>query len=122
MRKLKGTQPVVKMPTVCLAHLEEESVKKDEVVDSEDPDGIDGITEEFMVHLARAMKDAPNKEKCYYHCSSLNHFIHNCPLVKSLRMVSHLNCKEGQHQRREPWASQIKVTTSTMPSEGPTKV
>ena len=55
--KLKGTQPAVKMPAVCLAHLEEESAKKDEGVDSEDPDGIKGVMEEFMVHLAKAVKD-----------------------------------------------------------------
>ena len=43
LQKHKGTQPMVKMPAVCLVHLEEESAKKDEVVDSEDPDGIEGV-------------------------------------------------------------------------------
>ena len=57
LRKLKGTQPAVKKPAVHLAHLEEESAEKDEVVDSEDPDSIEGVTEEFMVHLVRAVKD-----------------------------------------------------------------
>ena len=52
--KLKGNQPVPKMPPVHLAHLEEESAKKDEEVESKDPDGINGVTEEFMVHLVRA--------------------------------------------------------------------
>ena len=56
--KLKGTQPAVKAPTVFLAHLEEKSAEKDEAVDSEDPDGIEGVMEKFMVHLARAVKDA----------------------------------------------------------------
>ena len=46
------------MTAICLAHLEEESAKKDEEVDSEDPDSIKGVTEEFMVHLVRTMKDA----------------------------------------------------------------
>ena len=73
--KFKGTQPTVKTPAVCLAHLEEESAKKDEGVDSEDPDGIKGVMEEFMVHLVRAMKDAQEEEKCCYHCSSLDHFM-----------------------------------------------
>ena len=41
-----------------LVHLEEESAKKDEEVESEDPSGIDRVTEEFMVHLVRAVKDA----------------------------------------------------------------
>ena len=51
------------MATVCLANVEEESAEKDEGVDSEDPDGIKGVTEEFMVHLVRAMKDALKEEK-----------------------------------------------------------
>ena len=41
--KLKGTQPAVKIPAVCLAHLEEEIAEKDEGVDSEDPDSIEGV-------------------------------------------------------------------------------
>ena len=46
------------MTTVCLAHLEEESTKRDEEVESKDPDGLDSVTEEFIVHLMRAVKDA----------------------------------------------------------------
>ena len=49
----------------------------------EDSDGIDGVTEEFMVCLAWAMKDTQVEEKCCYHCSSPEHFIHNCPLVRN---------------------------------------
>ena len=82
--KLKGTQPAVKTPTVQLAYLEEESAKRDKEEESEDPNGIDGVMEEFMVHLARAMKDTQMEEKHCYHCSSLEHFICNCPLVKAL--------------------------------------
>ena len=80
--KLKGTQPMVKIPAICLGHLEEESAKRDEAVDSEDPDGIEGVMEEFMMHLVRAVKDAQKEEKCCYHCNSLDNFIHDCPLVK----------------------------------------
>ena len=95
LQKLKGSKPTVKMSTAHLAHLEEKSVEKDEAVDSEDPDGMKGVTEEFMVHLVRAVKDAQKEEKCCYHCSSLDHFICDCPLVKALRTNSHLNHKEG---------------------------
>ena len=70
-----------------LVHLEEESAEKDKEVESEDPDSIDGVTEEFMVYLVRAMKDAQMEEKCCYHCSSLEHFIHDCPLVKALGQI-----------------------------------
>ena len=60
--KLKGTQPA-KVPTVWLVHLEEESTKKEEGAESEDPNGIKGVTEEFIMHLARAVKDAQQEEK-----------------------------------------------------------
>ena len=58
MQKLKGNQPAPKMATMQLAHLEEESTRRDEDVESKDPDGIDGVTEEFMVYLRRVVKDA----------------------------------------------------------------
>ena len=58
MQKLKGNQLTPKMATMCLVHLEEESAKRDEDGGSEDPNSINGVTEEFMVHLVRAVKDA----------------------------------------------------------------
>ena len=87
---MKGTQPV-KTPAVCLDHLEEESTDKEEGTESEDLNGIKGVAEEFIVHLARAVKDAQQEEKHYYHYSSLEHFIHECPLVKASRTDPHLN-------------------------------
>ena len=95
LQKLKGNQPIPKMPTVHLVHLEEESTRKDEEVESKDADGIDGVTEEYMVCLARAMKNSQVKENHCYHCSSPEHFICNCPLVRALRQNMQLNCKEG---------------------------
>ena len=61
LHKLKGNRPVSKMATVHLAHLEEESTKWEEEEEIKDPDGIDGITEEFMVCLAQTMKDAQGR-------------------------------------------------------------
>ena len=84
LRKLKGTQPT-KIPAVKLANLEEEASDDEEGAESEDPDGLDGMTVEFMVRLARAVKDAQQEEKHCLYCSSLNHFIRDCPLVKSAR-------------------------------------
>ena len=52
LRKLKGNQPFNKKPAVCLAELEEEDADKGEDQGSDDPDGIEGVTEEFMVRLA----------------------------------------------------------------------
>ena len=59
------------------------------------PDGIEGVTEEFTVQLARAVKDAQMDERCCYHCSSPEHFIRNCPLMKTARDKKQLNGKEG---------------------------
>ena len=83
------------MPAVHLAHLEEEDAGDVEDPESNDPGRIKGVTEEFMVHLARAVKDTQADEKCCYHCSSPEHFIYNCLLVKTSRDKKQLNGKEG---------------------------
>ena len=95
LRKLKGNQPLLKKPTVCLAHLEEEEADDGKDPESDDPGGIEGVREEFMVSLARVVKDAQADEKHCYHCSSPKHFIHNCPLMKTSRDKKQLNGKEG---------------------------
>ena len=80
---------------VHLAHLEEEDAGDDEDQESDDPSGIEGVTKEFMVHLARAVKDTQADEKCCYHCSSPEHFICNCLLVKTSSDKKQLNGKEA---------------------------
>ena len=95
MRKLKGNQPFSKKPAVWLARLEEEGTDNGEDPESDDPDGIKGVMEEFMVWLARVVKDAQMDEKCCYHCSSPEHFICNCLLRKTARDKKQLNGKEG---------------------------
>ena len=87
LQKLKGTQPV-KTPAVWVAHMEEDSADKEEGAESDNPNGIEGMTEEFIVHLARAVKEAQQDEKCCYHCSSPECFIHKCPLVKASRTAT----------------------------------
>ena len=114
MRKLKGNQPLLKKPAVCLAHLEEEDAGDGKDPESDDPGGIEGVTEEFMIHLARAVKDAQADEKCCYLCSSSEHFIHNCPLVKTSRDKKRLNGKEGMALMNR--AQTPPTTTSTMKS------
>ena len=114
--KLKGNQPVPKMPVMHLAHLEVESARKDEEVESNDP-GIDEVTEEFMVHLVRAMKDAEVEEKCCYHCSSPEHFIHDCPLVRASRENMQLNCKEGMASKKGAQAPVMKMMMPRNPQE-----
>ena len=49
LRKLKGNQPLPKKPVVHLAHLEEEDVGNGKDPESNDPGGIEGMMEEFMV-------------------------------------------------------------------------
>ena len=85
LRKLKGNQPFSKKPTIWLVQLEEEDADDGEDPESDDPDGIKGVMEEFMVQLARVVKDVQTDEKCCYHCSSPEHFIHNCLLMKTAR-------------------------------------
>ena len=75
--------------------LDEEDADDSEDPESDDPDGIKGVMEEFMVWLARAVKDAQTDEKRCYHCSSPEHFIHNCLLMKAARDKKQLNGKGG---------------------------
>ena len=102
LRKLKGSQPFPKKPTIWLVQLEEEDTDNGEDPESDNPDGIEGVMEEFMVQLARAVKDAQADEKCCYHCSSPECFIRNCLLMKTTRDKKQLNGKEGTVMRREP--------------------
>ena len=92
---MKGSQPFPKKPVICLAQLEEEDANDGEELESDDPNGIKGVTEEFMVWLARAVEDAQMDEWHHYHCSSPEHFIRNCPLMKTARDKKQLNGKEG---------------------------
>ena len=78
-----------------LGTFEEEDAGNDEDQESDNHGRIEEVTEEFMVCLARAAKDPQADEKCCYYCSSLEHFICNCPLVKTSREKKQLNRKEG---------------------------
>ena len=119
LQKLKGNQPAPKAPAMCLAHLEEEGTRKDEDKGSDGSDRINGVTEEFMVYLARVVKDTQTEEKCCYHCSSPAHFICNCPLMKTLRERPQLNGKEGTASKKGAWTP---LTTATMPKNLQTEV
>ena len=109
LQKCKGNQLVPKMATMHLAHLEEESAERDKEVEIKDPNSINRVTEEFMVCLTRAVKDAQVEEKHCYHCSSPEHFICDCPLVRSSRDNAQLNHKEGTASRKGVWTSQMKA-------------
>ena len=117
LRELKGNHPT-KTPAVWLAHLEEQATDDKEGTDSEDPDGLDGVTEEFMVHLARAVRNAQQEKKCCYHCSSQDHFIRDCPLVKLARKEPNLNHKEGTVPKKGAWTPLGKVTPPKAPQDG----
>ena len=49
LRKLKGNQPLSKKPAIHLAQLEEEDADDGEDLESDDPGGIEGVMEEFMI-------------------------------------------------------------------------
>ena len=72
LRKLKGSQPFPKKPTIHLAQLEEEDAKDREELESDDPDGIEGVTEEFMVWLARACRTLRQMKGTAIIAASLN--------------------------------------------------
>ena len=103
LRKLKGSQPFPKKPAIHLVQLEEEDIDDGEVPESDDLNGIEGVTEEFMVQLARAVKDTWMDERCCYHCSSPEHFICNCLLMKTARDKKQLNRKEGMVMVKGAW-------------------
>ena len=94
-RNSRAISPPQKCPVVHLVHLKEDNAGRNEDEGSDDPDGINGVTEEFMVHLVRAVKDAQMEKKHCYHCSSPENFIHNCLLMRTLRENMQLNNKEG---------------------------
>ena len=112
LRKLMCNQPLSKKSAIHLAHLEEEEADNGKDPESDDPGGTDGVTEEFIVRLARAVKDAQADKKHCYHCSSPKHFIHNCPLMKTSRDKKQLNGKEGMVSMKGAWTPL--TTTSTM--------
>ena len=98
-----------------LTHLEEEDAGNGEDPESDDPSGIEGVTEEFLVHLARVVKDAQADEKCCYHCSSPEHFIFNCLLVKTSRDKKQLNWKEGTASMKVAWTPLTMTSTIKSP-------
>ena len=105
LRRLKGSQPFPKKPAVQLAQLEEEDTDDGEDPESDNPDGIEGVMEEFMIWLARAVKDAQMDEKHCYHCSSPEHLICNCLLMKTTRDKKQLNGKDGTVMTKGAWTS-----------------
>ena len=101
-----------------MAQLEEEDAQDGKEQESDDPDGIKGVMEEFMVQLARAVKDAQMDEKCSYHCSSPEHFICNCLLMKAARDKKQLNGKEGMVMTKKAWTPPKATSTVKSPLEG----
>ena len=68
-----------------------------------------------MVCLAWAAKDAQVEEKHCYHCSSLEHFLHDCLLVRASRVNMQLNCKEGMALKKGAQTPQVKATMPKNP-------
>ena len=92
--KLKGSQLAI-TPSAQIMHLEEKSTNEEEGINGEDPDGIEGVTEEFIVCLARAVKDTQQMGKHCYHCDSPDHFIYDSPQLAEMKADVLLNQKEG---------------------------
>ena len=117
LRKLKGNQPLSKKPAIHLAQLEEEDADDGEDPETDAPGGIEGVMEEFMVQLARVVKDVQADKKHCYHCSSPEHFILNCPLMKTTREKKQLNGKEGMATMKGAWAPPTTTKTAKSPQK-----
>ena len=117
LRKLKGNQPYTKKPGMHLTQLEEEDADNGEDLESNDPNGIKGVSKEFMVRLARVVKDAQMDEKCCYHCSSPEHFICNCLLMKAARDKKQLNGKEGTVMVKGAWTPPKPTNATKSPQQ-----
>ena len=115
LTKLEGNQPLLKKPAVHLAHLEEEDASDDKDPESDDPHRIEGVTKEFMVNLARAVKETQADERHCYHCNNLEHFIHNCLPVKTSRDKKQLNEKEGMALMKGVWTPPTMISAMKSP-------
>ena len=104
-----------------ILHLEEGGSDEETSKVHNNSDRIKGVMEEFMVHLSQAVKEAQQEEKHFYHCSSTEHFIWECPLVKTSRAVAHLNQREGMVKEKGAQAPQTEAIQAKMPSEGMSK-
>ena len=100
-----------------MAQLEEEDADDGEDPESNDPGGIEGVMEEFMIWLARAVKDAETDKKHCYHCSSPEDFIHNCPLMKTARDKKQLSGKEGMATIKGAWAPLTTINAIKSPQK-----
>ena len=107
---------------VHLVHLEEEDTGSDEDQESDDPSRIKGVAEEFMVCLARAVKDAQADEKHCYHCSSTDHFICNCPLIKNFEGKGTVKWQGGDGNEEGSLDPSMKANTSKSPQKEAFKV
>ena len=105
-----------------MVHLEEESANEEKYINGNDPDGFEGITEEFILHLTRAVKDDQQVEKHCYHCDSPNHFIHDCPLLVGTQSGPPFNWMEGMALRKGAKAPPGKVTMPKVSQDGTTQV
>ena len=87
-------------------------------VESRDPNGLNGVTKESMLCRMRAVKKAQVEEKHCCHCSSVEHFIYNCPLVKASGTNMCLNCKEGTAPKKGAQAPHMKATVPKKKTPG----
>ena len=70
-----------------------------------------------MVQLARVVKMPKQMRKGCYHCSSPEHFIHNCLLMKTARDKKQLNGKEGMAMMKGAWAPLTTMNATKSPQK-----
>ena len=114
--KLKGSQPAI-TSSKQVACLEEESADEEKYINSDGQDSIEGITKEFIVCLARAVK-LLNRQRHAVMTGSPDHFICDCPLLAGAWADPPLNWREGMAPRKEAQAPQGKVTMLKVSQDG----
>ena len=115
--KLKGNQPFSKRPTIWLVQLEEEDSDNGVDPESDDPDGIEGVVEEFMVWLAGAVGDAQTDGGHCCHCSIPECFVCGCLLVRTAGDGRQLDGREGAVMMKGAWAPPTMLTTVGSPQK-----
>ena len=106
---LKCSQPAM-APSAWVADLEKENaLTRRNALTVKILDGTEGVTEEFIVCLARAVKDAQQEDKCCYHCNSLDQlYLILSHWLGASRTDLHLNQKEGMAPKKGAWDSSNK--------------
>ena len=103
---------------MCLAHPEEESIEREEEDETEDPDGKDGVMEEFMVCLTWAGEGCQSGGEVLLPLQQPQAPHPQLPIGDRLQGEYTVIPQGGDRTRRkEAWTHQMKTTMPKNPQE-----